>query len=89
MSVYLIDGYNLLHQLLGQGRELEDLEEERARLIDRIASYMAANPDRAIVVFDAHEQPLQIMKSATRDVEVYFGSFARLSIRQAKRQHSH
>ncbi|MCL5734416.1 MAG: hypothetical protein M1274_02325 [Actinobacteria bacterium] len=70
MSVYLIDGYNLMHELLGHpvgpragdqigGRgagggpggsrgarraggsgSIPDLEDERKRLIDRIASYM-------------------------------------------------
>ena len=43
MSVYLIDGYNVLHQFLGQGG-VSDLEDERTRLIDRIASYMGGTP---------------------------------------------
>jgi predicted RNA-binding protein with PIN domain len=140
MTVYLIDGYNVLHQLLGQvedrgqrrqgGREAAgaapgratgsgpwsrrrsgaagegtgsrgvlspgpgvpwseapgagpaaggglDLEEERRRLIDRIASYMGGSSDRAIVVFDSHSQMLQKQESATANVEVYFGSFSR------------
>jgi predicted RNA-binding protein with PIN domain len=76
MSVYLIDGYNVLHQLLGHGGVFE-LEEERRRLLDRIASYMGGSSDRAIVVFDAHSQLLQKTESATANVEVYFGSFSR------------
>ena len=76
MSVYLIDGYNLLHQILGHDAA-DDLEEERARLVDRIASYMGGTSDRAIVVFDAHSQVLQKTESATKNVEVYFGSFSR------------
>lgn len=99
MSVYLIDGYNLLHQILGQqetrsragrpGRHpnkrsgghpvgaagVADLEDERRRLLDRIASYMGGTSDRAVVVFDSHSQVLQKSESATRRVEVYFGSF--------------
>ncbi len=41
MTVYLIDGYNVLHELLGHAGIL-DLEEERTRLLVRIASYMGA-----------------------------------------------
>ena len=76
MSVYLIDGYNVLHEYLGHG-EVTDLEEERNRLIDHIASYMGGSSDRAIVVFDSRVQLLQKTESATRNVEVYFGSFSR------------
>jgi predicted RNA-binding protein with PIN domain len=76
MSVYLIDGYNLLHQILGHNERV-DLEDERTRLVDRIASYMGGSSDRAIVVFDAHSQMLQKQESATRNVEIYFGSFVR------------
>ena len=54
-----------------------DLEDERKRLIDRIASYMGGTSDRAIVVFDSHAQMLQKKESATANVEVYFGSFSR------------
>ncbi len=76
MSVYLIDGYNVLHQFLGQ-KGIDDLEEERRRLIDRIASYMGGTSDRAIIVFDSRAQALQKQESATANVEVYFGSFSR------------
>ena len=86
MTVYLIDGYNVLHQLMGhkplsRGRQGSagtgpDLEDERKRLIDRIASYMGRSSDRAIVVFDSHAQLLQKQESATANVEVYFGSFS-------------
>lgn len=76
MTVYVIDGYNLLHELLGH-RAIGDLEEERKRLIDRIASYMGGTSDRAIVVFDSRRQVLQKVESATANVDVYFGSFSR------------
>jgi predicted RNA-binding protein with PIN domain len=76
MTVYLIDGYNVLHQTLGH-KALLDMEDERRRLMDRIASFMGASSDRAVVVFDAHSEMLQKQESATRNVDVYFGSFAR------------
>jgi predicted RNA-binding protein with PIN domain len=76
MTVYLIDGYNVLHELSGHTGVL-DLEEERTRLIDRIASFMGGTSDRAIVVFDSHSQKLQKQESATANVDVYFGSFSR------------
>lgn len=88
MSVYVIDGYNLLHELLGHpssrgtGEDAEhscipDLEGERLRLLDRIASYMGGRAGRAIVVFDSRTQALQKSESATANVEVQFGSFRR------------
>lgn len=76
MTVYIIDGYNLLHELVGH-RAVDDLEEERKRLIDRVASYMGGTSDRAIIVFDSRSQSLQKVESATPNVEVYFGSFSR------------
>jgi predicted RNA-binding protein with PIN domain len=76
VTVYLIDGYNLLHQVLGH-KEIQDLEDERTRLVDRIASYMGGSSDRAIIVFDAAGQLLQKHESATKNVQVYFGSFSR------------
>lgn len=85
MTVYLIDGYNVLHELRRQqGKESHgalldagELADERARLLDRIASLMGGTKDRAIVVFDSHTATLQKSESATRNVEVYFGSFER------------
>lgn len=76
MAVYVIDGYNVLHEFLGH-RVVDDLEEERKRLIDQIASFMGRTTDRAIIVFDSHSQMLQKQESATANVEVYFGSFSR------------
>jgi len=76
VSVYLIDGYNLLHEFLGH-EVVTDLEDQRKRLIDRIASYMGGTSDRAIIVFDSRAQALQKSESATANVEVYFGSFSR------------
>lgn len=110
MSVYLIDGYNLLHQILraqdstprrsrrsprrGAGRRevpaedtgdtavaergpLIDLDDERRRLLDGIASFMGGTSDRAVVVFDSREETLERSESATAQVDVYFGSFSR------------
>jgi predicted RNA-binding protein with PIN domain len=111
VTVFLIDGYNVLHQLIGHkqlpggkhfrgaplpdadsrvpaaerdtdgidspfGPGATDLEDSRKRLVDRIASYMGRTSDRAIIVFDSHTQMLQKQESATRNVEVYFGSFS-------------
>jgi predicted RNA-binding protein with PIN domain len=88
MTVYLIDGYNLMHQLLGrrpagaapeepEQQLIPNLEDERRRLIDRVASYMGGTDDRAILVFDSRTETLQKTESATSSVEVYFGSFDR------------
>ena len=76
MAVFLIDGYNLLHEILGR-RKPADLEDERKRLIDRIASFMGGSADSAVVVFDAHGHSLQTQQTATSNVEVCFGSFSR------------
>ncbi len=76
MSVYLIDGYNVLHEMLGHDRQL-DLEDERKHFVDRIASYMGGSSDKAIVVFDSHSEALQKQESATKNVDIYFGSFSR------------
>jgi predicted RNA-binding protein with PIN domain len=84
MTVFLIDGYNLLHALrANEGRATDtpmapgELEDERGRLLDRVASFMGATSDRAIVVFDARRQHLQPASSTARNVEVFFGSFSR------------
>lgn len=96
MIIYLIDGYNVLHQLVrrepqaGPGARpeawrggsprsagaIDDLEDKRGRLIDRIASFMGATSDNAIIVFDSHSEALQKSESATARVQVYFGSFS-------------
>lgn len=84
MTVYLIDGYNVLHALRAdEGREAGgrfgpgELEDERRRLLDRVASYMGGTADRAIIVFDAQRQHLQPASSTARNVEIFFGSFSR------------
>jgi predicted RNA-binding protein with PIN domain len=76
VSVFIIDGYNVMHEFLGH-EFVEDLEDQRKRLIDRIASFMGGTSDRAIIVFDSKVQSLQKIESATRNVEIYFGSFSR------------
>ena len=84
MTIYLIDGYNVLHALLraegrGEGTEIAagHLEDERRRLLDRIASYMGGTRDRAIVVFDSRGAKIQKTTSESKNVYVYFASFAR------------
>lgn len=88
MTVYLIDGYNLLHALRrresGPGEERTnerfapgELEQERRRLLDRVASFLGRRNERAIIVFDAQRSQLQRGESTARNLEVYFGSFSR------------
>lgn len=85
MTVYIIDGYNVMHELRRhQGKEAHGarldsgaLADERDRLLDRIASFMGGTTDRALVVFDSHRATLQKVESATRNLEVYFGSLER------------
>src|SRR5665811_1738771 len=84
MTVFLIDGYNVMHELCrSQGLDSDgqlaagQLEDERARLLDRVASYMGGTSDRAIVVFDSSNSSLQKGQSATGNVQVYFGSLDR------------
>ncbi len=82
MTVYLIDGYNVLYALLqaegrGASRQSMDLERERSRLVDRLASHMAGTSHRAVVVFDSKRARLERVESASKNVEVYFGSFSR------------
>lgn len=84
MTVYLIDGYNVMHEFRrAEGRELRDdlapgeLEDERTRLLDRIYSFMGGSSDRAVVVFDSQSPSLHRGQSATPNVEVFFGSLER------------
>lgn len=84
MTTYLIDGYNVMHELRrAEGAALRDdlaageLEDERNRLLDRIYSLMGGTSDRAVVVFDSHNPSLHRGQSATANVEVYFGSLER------------
>ncbi len=83
MTVYLIDGYNVLHALAraeGRGRHRqvsgEWVEAERPRFLDRVASFMGGTPDRAITVFDSSDAELRNAESASGNVEVYFGSLS-------------
>jgi predicted RNA-binding protein with PIN domain len=85
VTVLVIDGYNLLHALikaegrreLGERLEEGRLEDERHRLLDRIASYLGGTRDRAIVVFDAKKSKLEKQAASGKNVEVFFGSFDR------------
>src|SRR5680860_817384 len=84
MTVFLIDGYNVMHELCrSQGLDSDgqlaagQLADERARLLDRVASYRGGTSDRAIVVFDSSNASLQKGQSATANVQVYFGSLDR------------
>ncbi|NLT34503.1 MAG: hypothetical protein GXX83_01190 [Gaiellales bacterium] len=81
MTVYLIDGYNLLHALVkaenrGAGPGM-DLERERERLVDRLASFMGGTNDRAIAVFDSRQARLERAQTVSPNVEVYYGSLRR------------
>lgn len=84
MTVFLIDGYNVMHELRraearGSDGDLApgQLEDERTRLLDRIASFMGGTHDRAVVVFDSSTSSLQKVESATTNMQVYFGSLQR------------
>jgi predicted RNA-binding protein with PIN domain len=85
VTVLVIDGYNLLHALikadgrreLGERLEEGRLEDERHRLLDRIASYLGGTRDRAIVVFDAKKSKLEKQAASGKNLEVFFGSFDR------------
>ena len=54
MSVFLVDGYNLMHRF-GFGRDSErSLEEKRARLEAELRRFLAASPagTRVIIIYD-------------------------------------
>lgn len=82
-TVYVIDGYNVLHALVDMeggpdlGAQEGRLEDERRRLVDRVASFMGGTSDRAVVVFDSKEAKLQRQTTASHNVVVYFASFHR------------
>src|SRR5688500_17051671 len=50
---YLIDGYNLLHALLGPPAGPQGLEAARQRLLDRLCELPQFEPTAVVVVFDA------------------------------------
>jgi len=54
-----------------------DLERERERLVDRLASFMGGTNDRAIAVFDSRQARLERAQTVSPNVEVYFGSLRR------------
>ncbi len=57
---YLIDGYNLLHALLGPPAGPQGLEAARQRLLDRLLELPRVEPARLTVVFDAYRSPAGI-----------------------------
>jgi predicted RNA-binding protein with PIN domain len=63
--------------VVAEREPLIDLDDERRRLLDDIASFMGRTSDQAIVVFDSREEALERSESATAQVDVYFGSFSR------------
>lgn len=79
--VYLIDGYNVVHELRNQGMDTDvpmDADGQaffRQRLIDGVASLVGGAGDRAIIVFDSKVSQLQDQVDAIADVDVIFGSF--------------
>jgi len=50
-TVYIVDGYNVLHALF-RGAEKEEIFARRDWLADRLASYAAVQGARAMLVFD-------------------------------------
>lgn len=79
--VYLIDGYNVVHEFRKQGMDGDvPMDPEgrsllRQRLIDRVASLVGAAGDRAVIVFDSQGGMLQERVDAIPGVDVLFGSF--------------
>src|SRR5660398_202522 len=73
--VYLIDGYNVVHELRNQGMDTDGQAFFRQRLIDGVASLVGGAGDRAIIVFDSKVSQLQDQVDAIADVDVIFGSF--------------
>ncbi|HDQ26500.1 MAG TPA: hypothetical protein ENN43_07140 [bacterium] len=54
--IFLIDGYNLMHQLDLKAKELEGKREEIAALV---TEFLSINSGTAVLVFDGHSNPSQ------------------------------
>ncbi len=53
LTVYLVDGYNVLHALF-RGAGKEEIFARRDWLADRLASFAAVRGAKAVLVFDGH-----------------------------------
>jgi predicted RNA-binding protein with PIN domain len=70
---YLIDGYNLLHALLGPPASSQRLEPARMRLLDRLCELPRVQPDALVIVFDALRSPAGIPARDTyRGITLHF-----------------
>ena len=56
-TLYIVDGYNVLHALFPQV-EKTDLADRRRWLVDQLSGFAALRGARVCLVFDAHGQPL-------------------------------
>lgn len=74
-SYLIIDGYNLLYQLAEvEGKKLDDLdlEEQRDKLVDRIANYAALSGHETELVFDAWVSGTELNKEELSGITVVF-----------------
>jgi predicted RNA-binding protein with PIN domain len=73
-TLYVVDGYNVLHALFPEtGGEPGDLAERRRWLTDQLAGLAAQRGARVCLVFDAHDQPGTVCEQvAGTPVEVCF-----------------
>src|SRR5665648_579736 len=53
LTLYIVDGYNVLHALF-RGADKEEIFARRDWLADRLASFAAVRGAKAVLVFDGH-----------------------------------
>ena len=76
-TLYVVDGYNVLHALF-RGAGKEELFARRDWLADRLADFAALNGARAVLVFDGHgpESTTSVpVKGAPLEVRFAGGAF--------------
>ncbi|HTX68142.1 MAG TPA: NYN domain-containing protein [Thermoleophilia bacterium] len=76
-TVYIVDGYNVLHALF-RGADKEEIFAHRDWLADRLASYAAVQGARAVLVFDGsgpHSTSSEPIKGAPVEVVFAGGRF--------------
>ena len=76
-TLYIVDGYNVLHALF-RGVDKEELFARRAWLADKLADFAALKGARAVLVFDGHgpESTTSVpVKGAPLEVRFAGGSF--------------
>jgi hypothetical protein len=70
---YLIDGYNLLHALIGPPAGPQGLEAARQRLLDRLCELPRVEPGDLVVVFDAQRSPAGVpTRTLYRGITLHF-----------------